>query len=103
MSPIHRSLNSFSDFPFDFINGISARFDTFPDALQSMSNPIITKRRRHFNEFPENPPAYTQYNLGKTMDSQLSGDLYAQAVVETIGNSRENKRGVVLIMTVRSL
>jgi hypothetical protein len=33
-SPVHRILNSFLAFPFDFINGILTRFNTFRDALK---------------------------------------------------------------------
>ena len=47
-----------SHFPFNFIHGISARFDTFPETLLSKSSPIIPLLCRNVNEFYIHPAAY---------------------------------------------
>ena len=39
------------DFPFDFINGISARLGFLLELLLFNSNPIIPKLHRIFNKF----------------------------------------------------
>ena len=41
-----------SDFPFNLVNGISARFDTFPETLLYNSNPIIQDFHLNFKIIP---------------------------------------------------
>jgi len=51
-----------SDFPFDFINGISARFDTSPETFLYILSFIIPKLHRNFNNFPANSARHIASN-----------------------------------------
>ena len=55
-----------SDSPSDFVNGLSALFDTFPDRLLCSSSPRIPGLHRNFNNFPTNSACHVALNTRKT-------------------------------------
>jgi hypothetical protein len=80
-----------SDFPFDFTNGISARFDTFPEALQLNSSPIIAKHAVISMNFLKTQQPIRDYSTylggsGDDCDGNVQDERLLRQAVTTMSN-----------------